>query len=83
MAPGPVPEAAAALLDDVAGRDVVAFGGGRVVDAAKAVVAAGGGKAARDPDHARGLNLHAFHRMPTATRATARRVPRSPCATRR
>lgn len=65
VAPGPVPEAAAALMDDVAGRDVVAFGGGRVVDAAKAVVAAGGGKAAAIPTTLAGSTFTPFHRMPT------------------
>ncbi len=65
VAPGPVPQAAAALLDDVAGRDVVAFGGGRVVDAAKAVVAAGGGKVAAIPTTLAGSTFTPFHRMPT------------------
>ena len=36
--PGPVNEAAR-LIDDVGGRDLVALGGGRVIDAAKAIAA--------------------------------------------
>ena len=34
---GPVPEAATAVREGVAGRPLVALGGGRVVDAAKAI----------------------------------------------
>jgi alcohol dehydrogenase class IV len=64
VAAGPVPEAAAALMDDVAGRDVVAFGGGRVVDVAKAIAAAGGGKAAAIPTTLAGSTFTPFHRMP-------------------
>src|SRR5436305_8844384 len=37
---GPVPEAAAAVRADVRGRPLVALGGGRVIDAAKAIGAA-------------------------------------------
>lgn len=64
VAAGPVPEAAAALLDDVGGRDIVAFGGGRVVDTAKAVAAAGGGKVAAVPTTLAGSTFTPFHRMP-------------------
>ena len=64
VAAGPVPEAAAALLDEVGGRDVVAFGGGRVVDAAKAVTAVGGGRVAAIPTTLAGSTFTPFHRMP-------------------
>jgi len=64
VASGRVADAAAALMDPVAGRDVVAFGGGRVVDAAKAVVAAGGGRAAAVPTTLAGSTFTPFHRMP-------------------
>ena len=83
VAAGPVPEAAAALLDEVGGRDVVAFGGGRVVDAAKAVTAVGGGRVAAIPTTLAGSTFTPFHRMPAGHRATARpRARRWPCATR-
>ena len=64
VAAGPVPEAAAALLDQVGGRDVVAFGGGRVVDTAKAVTAVGGGRVAAIPTTLAGSTFTPFHRMP-------------------
>ncbi|HYI37032.1 MAG TPA: iron-containing alcohol dehydrogenase [Thermoleophilaceae bacterium] len=64
VAAGPVPDAAAGLLDGVAGRDLVAFGGGRVVDVAKAAVAAGGGKTAAVPTTLAGSTFTPFHRMP-------------------
>ncbi len=64
VASGRVADVTAALIDPVAGRDVVAFGGGRVVDAAKAVVAAGGGRAAAVPTTLAGSTFTPFHRMP-------------------
>lgn len=39
---GPVPEAAATIRDGIEGRPLVALGGGRVVDAAKAIAATDG-----------------------------------------
>ena len=64
VAPGPVPDAAAALVDEVGGRDMVAFGGGRVVDAAKAVAAVGRGRVAAIPTTLAGSTFTQFHRMP-------------------
>ena len=46
--PGPVPEASAAARGEVGGRPVVALGGGRVVDSAKAIGAADGLPGGRD-----------------------------------
>lgn len=62
MAAGPVSDAAAGLMDDVAGRDIVAFGGGRVVDTAKAATAA---QWQPSPRRWRGSTFTPFHRMPT------------------
>lgn len=39
---GPIPEVAATVLDEISGRALVALGGGRVIDTAKAVAAARG-----------------------------------------
>jgi maleylacetate reductase len=61
---GPVPDAAAAVRDEVRGRPVVAFGGGRVVDAAKAVGAADGSRVAAVPTTLAGSTFTPFHRMP-------------------
>ena len=64
VAAGAVPDAAAALVEDVGARDMVAFGGGRVVDAAKAVAAVGGGRVAAIPTTLAGSTFTQFHRMP-------------------
>jgi alcohol dehydrogenase class IV len=61
---GGVPEAAAAVREGVAGRPVVALGGGRVVDAAKAIAGADGLRAAAVPTTLSGAELTHFHRMP-------------------
>ncbi len=61
---GPVPEAAAALRDAAAGRPLVALGGGRVVDAAKAIAGADGLRCAAIPTTLAGSPFTGFHRMP-------------------
>ena len=61
---GPVPECAAAVRDRVEGRPVVSFGGGRVVDAAKAVAAADGLRTGAIPTTLAGSPFTPFHRMP-------------------
>jgi len=61
---GPVPECAAAVRDGVGGRPLVAFGGGRVVDAAKAIAAADGLQAGAIPTTLAGSSFTPFHRMP-------------------
>jgi maleylacetate reductase len=62
--PGPVPEAAAAVRPGVEGRPLVALGGGRVVDAAKAVAGADGLTCAAVPTTLAGSPMTPFHRMP-------------------
>jgi len=64
VAPGPVPECAAAVRDRVEGRPVVTFGGGRVVDAGKAVAAADGLRTGAIPTTLAGSSFTPFHRMP-------------------
>ncbi len=61
---GPVPEAAAAVREAVAGRAIVALGGGRVVDAAKAIAGADGLRCAAVPTTLAGSPFTPFHRMP-------------------
>jgi len=61
---GPVPEAAAAVRADVEGRPLVALGGGRVVDAAKAIAATDGLECAAVPTTLAGSPFTAIHRMP-------------------
>jgi alcohol dehydrogenase class IV len=64
VAPGPVAAAAAQLRPQVAGRPIVAVGGGRVIDTAKAVAGADGLRCAAIPTTLSGAPLTPFHRMP-------------------
>jgi maleylacetate reductase len=61
---GGVPEAAAAVRDAVGERPVVALGGGRVVDSAKAIGGADDLAVAAVPTTLSGAELTPFHRMP-------------------
>jgi alcohol dehydrogenase class IV len=62
--PGTVPDAAAAVRERVGGRPVVALGGGRVVDSAKAIGAADGVAVAAVSTTLSGAELTGFHRLP-------------------
>jgi alcohol dehydrogenase class IV len=68
---GGVPEAAAAVVDDVGSERLVAFGGGRVIDSAKAVAAVRGGEVAAIPTTLSGAPLTAIHRLPKGRDAGA------------
>jgi maleylacetate reductase len=61
---GKVDEISAQLLADVGGRPVVALGGGRVIDTAKAVAGAGDGRCAAIPTTLSGAPMTPFHRLP-------------------
>lgn len=61
---GRVPEAAAAVRDGVGGRPLVAFGGGRVIDSAKALAGADGLEVAALPTTLSGAPMTPIHRMP-------------------
>lgn len=61
---GLVPEAAAAVRDQVEGRPIVALGGGRVLDAAKAISAADGPPCAAVPTTLAGSPITRVHRLP-------------------
>jgi alcohol dehydrogenase class IV len=60
----PVPDAAAALRDQVDGHPLVALGGGRVIDSAKAIAGADGLVCAAVPTTLSGAPFTPFHRMP-------------------
>jgi alcohol dehydrogenase class IV len=62
--PGPVPNAAAAVRGKVGQRPLVALGGGRVIDSAKAIGAADGLAVAAVPTTLSGAELTGFHRLP-------------------
>lgn len=62
--PGPVNEVAARLIDDVEGDSLVALGGGRVIDAAKAIAAVRGARVAALPTTLSGAEMTRIHRLP-------------------
>ncbi len=62
--PGQVPDAAAAILDEVGAERLVALGGGRVIDSAKAIAAVRGGEVAALPTTLSGAEITAIHRLP-------------------
>ena len=64
VAPGQVPDVSAAILGDVGSEQLVAVGGGRVIDAAKAVAAVKGGRVAAIPTTLSGAEMTALHRLP-------------------
>ena len=68
-----VPEAAAAILDAVSAKDLLALGGGRVVDTAKAIAAVRGTRACAIPTTLSGAPMTTIHRLPDGHDA-ARRV---------
>lgn len=72
--PGPVSEIAARVIADVEGADLVAIGGGRVIDVAKAIVAARGGRVAALPTTLSGAEMTRIHRLPEGRQAPGGRV---------
>ena len=65
----PVPEAAAAVRERVNDRPLVALGGGRVIDAAKAIAAVRGGRVAAIPTTLSGAEMTRIHRLPAGQEA--------------
>ncbi|HET9162387.1 MAG TPA: iron-containing alcohol dehydrogenase [Solirubrobacterales bacterium] len=62
--PAQVPEAAAALLGRAGSAQLVAHGGGRVIDTAKAVAAVTGARVAAIPTTLSGAEITGIHRLP-------------------
>jgi alcohol dehydrogenase class IV len=60
----PVDQAAAALVDGIDSSRLVALGGGRVIDAAKAVASVRGAEVAAVPTTLSGAPITGFHRLP-------------------
>lgn len=67
--PGPVDEVAARVIAEVGAPDLVALGGGRVIDVAKAIAAVRGGRVAALPTTLSGAEMTRIHRLPAARRA--------------
>jgi alcohol dehydrogenase class IV len=64
VAPGQVPDLAAALLDRVDSQSLVALGGGRSIDVAKAVASVNGARVAAIPTTMSGAEMTGIHRLP-------------------
>ena len=69
VSPGPVNETAAELFDAVDAGLLVAFGGGRVVDTAKAIAAVKGAKVAAIPTTLSGAEMTRIHKLPEGHKA--------------
>jgi alcohol dehydrogenase class IV len=61
---GQVPDLAATLVETAASRSLVAFGGGRPIDVAKAVAAVSGARVAAIPTTMSGAEMTGIHRLP-------------------
>ena len=72
---GAVNEIAAELLDEVDSPALVAFGGGRVIDSAKAVASVRGGRVAALPTTLSGAEMTAIHKLPDGHAAPHRVRP--------
>ena len=64
VAPGEVPAVSEAIIEEVGSDRLVAFGGGRVIDSAKAIAAVRGGDVAAIPTTLSGAPMTAIHRLP-------------------
>jgi alcohol dehydrogenase class IV len=73
---GQVPEAAAVLLDRVRAPQLVALGGGRTIDTAKAVAAVSGARVAAVPTTLSGAEITGIHRLPAGAEARVRAMVR-------
>ena len=73
---GAVPDAAAGLLGGADSERLVALGGGRVIDTAKAIAAVTGGKVAAIPTTLSGAEMTGIHRLPAGSESRARGLVR-------
>jgi alcohol dehydrogenase class IV len=73
---GGVPEAAAALLGQASSQTLVALGGGRVIDAAKAVASVEGQTVAAIPTTLSGAEMTGIHRFPAGAEERAKGLVR-------
>jgi alcohol dehydrogenase class IV len=71
-----VPETASGLLDLVAAPNLVALGGGRAIDTAKAVAAVSGARVAAIPTTMSGAEMTGIHRLPAGAEDRARGLVR-------
>lgn len=64
VAPGQIPDLAAGLLDRLRSSQLVALGGGRVIDTAKAIASVTGARVAAIPTTLSGAEMTGIHRLP-------------------
>jgi alcohol dehydrogenase class IV len=74
--PGGVPESAGEILDSVLSDRLVALGGGRVIDTAKAVAAVTGAQVAAIPTTMSGAEMTGIHRLPAGAEDRVRELVR-------
>jgi alcohol dehydrogenase class IV len=72
VGPGEVPDVAAAIIDRVRNPTLVALGGGRVIDTAKAIAALRGGRVCAIPTTLSGAEMTEIHRFPAGREVYAR-----------
>jgi alcohol dehydrogenase class IV len=73
---GQVPEAAVALLNQAKAPQLVALGGGRVIDTAKAVAAVSGARVTAIPTTLSGAEITGIHRLPAGAESRVRAMVR-------
>jgi alcohol dehydrogenase class IV len=73
---GPVPELAAGLLDRLGAERLVALGGGRTIDTAKAVASVSGARVAAIPTTLSGAEMTSIHRLPAGAEDRVRAMVR-------
>jgi alcohol dehydrogenase class IV len=73
---GPVPDAAGTIVDAVQNPTLVALGGGRVIDVAKAIAAVRGGRVCALPTTLSGAEMTTIHRLPKGHEHQARHLVR-------
>jgi alcohol dehydrogenase class IV len=71
-----VPEAAAALLGSVRSLNLVALGGGRTIDTAKAIASVSGARVAAIPTTMSGAEMTGIHRLPTGAETQVKELVR-------
>jgi alcohol dehydrogenase class IV len=71
-----VPDAAAALLDSARSPNLVALGGGRVIDTAKAIASVTGARVAAIPTTMSGAEMTGIHRLPAGAESRVRTMVR-------
>lgn len=73
---GQVPEVAGALLEGAGARELVALGGGRPIDTAKAVASITGARVAAIPTTLSGAEMTGIHRLPAGAESRVRTMVR-------